>query len=154
MVSADASPSPTPIQGPRRNRGGRPVVPDDARLDGRVSFACTNSQRDLLRSAARERGLTVSEFVLQVALRAPLPRPLRVGCEALQIFQGLGPIAEDLRAAGGLCNQLLAHLNEQAKVGPAGDTAEAVISVLRIEQLVLSLRPEIRELRLNLNPGE
>ena len=138
---------------PRHKRGGRPVVAADSALACRISAACTSQQRDRVRSAARARGLTVSEYLLCAVLDLPLPRQLRVGHEALQIFQGLAPIAEDLRAAGGLCNQLVAHLNEQAKVGAGGDVSDAVASVLRIEQLVLSLRPEIRELRLNLNPG-
>ena len=139
---------------PRRKRGGRPVVPDATALCRRISAACTVAQREQVRSAARSRGLTVSEYLLIAALGLPLPRPLRVGREALQIFQGLAPIAEDLRAAGGLCNQLVGHLNMQAQAGAVGDTADALVSVLRVEQLVLSLRPEIRELRLNLNPGD
>ena len=139
---------------PRRKRGGRPVVADADALAARISAACTVAQRDRVRAAARSRGLTVSEYLLAAALGLPLPRALRVGHEALQIFEGLAPLVEDLRAAGGLCNQLLAHLNEQAKVGAGGDVADAVASVLRVEQLVLAVRPEIRELRQNLNPGE
>ena len=142
-----------PSETTRRRRGGRPVVAADTALACRISSACTREQRDQVRSAARSRGLTVSEYLLIAAIGSPLPRPLRVGREALQIFQGLAPLVEDLRAAGGLCNQLLTHLNEQAKVGAGGDTTEAVASVLRIEQLVLSLRPAIHDLRHNLNPG-
>ena len=137
-----------------RKRGGRPIVPDETALACRISAACTSRQREQVRAAARARGLTVSEYLLLAALGLPLPRALRVGHEALQIFEGLAPLVEDLRAAGGLCNQLLAHLNEQAKVGAGGDVADAVASVLRVEQLVLAVRPEIRELRQNLNPGE
>ena len=138
---------------PRHKRGGRPVVAADDAMACRISAACTSTQRAQVRAAARARGLTVSEYLLAAALDLPLPRALRVGSEALQIFQGLAPIAEDLRAAGGLCNQLLAHLNEQAKVGAGGDISDAVASVLRVEQLVLSMRPEIHDLRHNLNPG-
>ena len=138
---------------PRRKRGGRPVVPADSALACRISAACTQEQREQVRAAASARGLTVSEYLLIAVLDLPLPRPLRVGREALQIFQGLAPLVEDLRAAGGLLNQLLGHLNMQAQAGAVGDTADAVVSVLRVEQLVLALRPAIRELRQNLNPG-
>ena len=143
-----------PSETTRRKRGGRPVVAADAALACRISAACTSQQRDRVRSAARARGLTVSEYLLAAALGLPLPRALRVGREALQIFQGLAPLVEDLRAAGGLCNQLVGHLNMQAQAGAAGDSTDAVASVLRIEQLVLSLRPEISDLRRNLNPVE
>ena len=152
MDSADASS--TQKEGSRRNRGGRPVVPDDARLDGRVSFACTLEQRDQLRAAARERALTVSEFVLQVALHAPLPRALAITSNALQLFVALSPLIELIRADSRNLGQLVHHLNTQRVLGVSVDAhAPPTLNVVqshakRVNALVASML----ELRCLLNP--
>ena len=152
MDSADAS---SPHKGgSRRNRGGRPVVPDDARLDGRVSFACTLEQRDQLRAAARERALTVSEFVLQVALRAPLPRALAVTSDALQLFVSLSPLIELIRADSRNLGQLVHHLNTQRVFGENVDAdVPSTHDVVQAHaQRVTALVVSMLELRGLLNP--
>ena len=152
MDSVDASS--TQNGGSRLNRGGRPVVPDDARLDGRVSFACTLEQRDRLRAAARERALTVSEFVLQVALRAPLPRALAVTSDALQLFVALSPVIELIRADSRNLGQLVHHLNTQRVLGEGVDThASPTLNVVQSHvQRVSALVASMLELRSLLNP--
>ena len=116
MSSVDSIPVP---KGPRRKRGGRPVVSDDVRRDARVSAACTQEQADEIHASARARGLTASEFLLASVTKTRMPRALAVGHEALHIFTQLGPVIDLLRADSRNLNQLARAANEQRLLGHA-----------------------------------
>ena len=124
----------------RRSRGGRPVVRDDARLDARVSAACSLEQAAQIKAAAASCGLTKSEYLLRAALGVRIAAPVVPG-EWRFVWTALAPLASNL-------NVLVRHLSTAAVIREVADSS--VFDQLR--QIVPELAHQLSQLREALIP--
>lgn len=121
--------------------GGRPFVADLARLDARISAACTHAQAAQVRASAEATGLTVSKFVLHAALGLRVQRV--VPSEWRQVWSDLAPIASNL-------HQLVRHLNFTAAAGETLDFntfADLAALAPRLHEQVVQLRKTLVPVR-------
>ena len=131
-----------PSKARRRPKRGRPTLPEDLRLDARISTACTRDQADRIKAAAAARGLTTSQFLLAVALDDKFQVPA-ISVEWRHAWAGLALPASNLQ-------QLIRHLDSRV----ASTEVEDAATCDKLRVVVLKLAHQISQLRKALVPTQ
>lgn len=147
LVSSTSAAALAAADGRTQRRGGRPVVSDDCGKRARASAALTDFELEVVRRAARMRGLRVSHFLRHAALEAAGAGSGRMPVHQIppewrEVWTGLAPLAGNLNTIG-------RHLNTLALAGSlSGDS----IPFDELQQLLHALADQVSQLRRTLVP--
>ena len=129
-----------------KRKGGRPILSDSLAKKGEIKLRCTHVEKNIIKSRAKEYGLTMTDFILRKCLDQ------KVVFNHIDYLKEIHALNLELGRQGNNINQLAKYANTLSvsnKLNP--DVAARLLEVLDVyinkqEEVRVAFRRLIREM--------